>query len=167
MTTAAGARSSSATDGTTTVFTATFRAITAAEIGVALVNTTTGAVTAQVLNTHYTVALDATTGVPTITFLSAPAAGSNVIIYPTAATKQEEDLDPDSALYGSSIEAALDALAARMQTLEDKVGQCIRVSQADAALSALGDGATRASTVLTFNSTGGIVLEARSAFAST
>lgn len=155
MTVAAGARSSSAGNGTTKIFTAAFRANSAAEVGVALVNDTTKVATVQTITTHYTVALDADTGVPTVTFVTAPAAGVTVLIYPTNAVKQETDLDAGGSLYGTSIEAAIDKMAAQLQALEDKLGQCVRIGQGDNALAALGDGATRAGTVVTFAPTTG------------
>jgi hypothetical protein len=165
MTVASGARSSTSGDGSTTEFTATFRANSQSEIGVALVNDTTKAVTVQTITTHYTVSFaSGTAGVPTITFVSAPASGNTVLIYPTNTVKQEDDLDPSSNLYGSTIEATVDKLAAQLQTLEDQIKGCIRVAQADESLSAVGDGDTRENTVVTFGANGALVLRANADF---
>lgn len=153
MTVAIGSRSSTAGNGTTVEFTATFRANSAAEIGVAKVNTTTKVATVQTLTTHYSVELDAD-NIPTITFVTAPASGENVLIYPTADVKQEEAPTPGGPLFGSTVEAGLDKLAAQLQALEDKVGQCLRVPQGDTALAALGAGSARIDTFLSFNAAG-------------
>lgn len=165
MTTSAGARSSSSGDGTSTVFTATFRANSTAELGVAVITDSSGAVSQKILTTDYTVVLDAATGAPTVTFNSAPTAGETVLIYPKNEVKQENDLDPSGPLYGSSIEAVVDKLAAQVQTLQDEIKQCLRLSQADASLSTIGDGDTREATVVTFGTNGALTLEARSNFA--
>lgn len=153
MTVAAATRSSTAGDGTTTVFTAAFRANSAAEIGVAKVNTTTKVATVQTITTHYTVALS-DDNIPTVTFLTAPASGETVLIYPTASVKQEVAPTPGGPLYGSTVEDALDKIVAQLQRLQDEIGQCLRAPQGDTALAALGDGATRINTFLTFNSAG-------------
>ena len=158
MTTAAATRSSSAGNGTTTAFTPGFRVNSAAEVGVVLVNDTTKVATVQTLTTHYTVAINATTGIPTVTFVSAPASGVTVIVYPKNTVQQETDLDASATLYGSAIEAAIDKLAAQMQALEDKIGQCLRYAQGDAAPSTIADGGTRDNTFITFNSTGVLML---------
>lgn len=155
MTVTAGTRSETAGNGTTTAFTATFRANSAAEVGVALQNDTTGAVTAQTITTHYTVALDATTRQPTVTFLTAPASGNTVVIYPNATIKQEEDLSANAPLYGTSIEAALDKLAAQLQTLSDIVlNDCLRGERGGVGIADIGDAADRASTALGFDAGG-------------
>jgi len=151
---ASGDRSSTAGNGTTTVFTADFRANSAAEIGVALVNTTTKVVTAQTITTHYTVALADDTNLPTVTFLVAPASGNNVLIYPTNAVKQTEAPTPGGPLFGSTVEAALDKIVAQLQALEDKVGQCLRVPQADTALAALPAADQRFNKYLKFDANG-------------
>lgn len=157
MTVAAASRASLAGDGSTLIFTAAFRANSAAEVGVVTVNDTTKVATSPVLNTDFTVALSAT-GVPTVTFVVAPASGVTVILYPKNAVKQETELDAASPLYGSSIEAAIDKIAAQLQALEDKVGQSLRYAQADAAPATIADGGTRDNTFLTFNSTGVLTL---------
>lgn len=155
MTVASASRSSLAGNGVTTAFAAAFRANSAAEVGVALVDDTTKVATVQTLTTHYSVALSAA-NVPTITFVSAPASGKTILIYPTNIVKQEDDLDPSNPLYGSAIEGAMDKIVARMQALEDQLGQCVRYAQGDSAAAALGDGATREDTFLTF-ATGGVL----------
>jgi hypothetical protein len=151
---ASGDRSSTAGNGVTTVFTADFRANSSAEVGVVTINTTTKVVTPKVLNTDYTLELDADTGQPTVTFLAAPASGNNVLIYPANAVKQEVSPTPGGPLFGSTIEEALDKIAAQLQALEDKIGQCVRVPQADTAIAALSAADGRFNKFLTFNSTG-------------
>lgn len=150
MTTGTGARSSTVGNGTTLVYAATFRALSTTEVGVALINNTTGVVTVQTINTNYTVALNATTGAPTITFVVAPTSTQTVLIYPLAIVQQPTVLSPSSALYGSSIEATLDAITARLQSIEDRLNQTVRAPQADPALAALGDAGARRGTFLTF-----------------
>lgn len=153
MTVAVGTRSSTAGDGTTTVFTATFRANSASELGVAKVNTTTKVATVQTITTQYTVSLS-DAGIPTITFLVAPSVGENVLIYPAATVKQEVAPTPGGPLFGTTVEEGLDRLAAQLQALEDKVGQCLRIPQGDTAIAALGAGSVRINTFLSFNSAG-------------
>lgn len=165
MTVATGSRSSTAGNGSTTAFSATFRANSASELGVALVTDSTGAVTVQTITTHYTVSLNATTGIPAITFVTAPASGETVLIYPTNAVKQTDDLDPSANLYGSTIEATVDKVVAQLQALDDKIGQCLRLAQADSALAAIADGDTRENTVVTFAANGALTLEPRTNFA--
>jgi hypothetical protein len=157
MTVAAASRVSLAGNGATTIFTAAFRANSAAEVGVVTINDTTKVATTPILNTNYTVALS-TAGLPTVTFTVAPAAGVSVILYPKNAVKQETELDAASPLYGSSIEAAIDKMAAQLQALEDVVNQALRFAQADAAPAVIADGSIRDNTFVTFNATGVLVL---------
>ena len=158
MTVENASRASAAGNGSTVDFSASFRANSAAEVGVITINDTTHVVTTPVLNTDYTVTLNADTGAPTVTFDTAPASGITVILYPKSAVKQETDLDASSALYGTAIEAAIDKMAAQLQALEDLVKQKIGYAQGDGAPTALGDGAVRASTFITFNSAGVLTL---------
>lgn len=138
MTTAAAAtRSSTAGNGTTTAFQGAFRANSAAEVGVVTIDTTTKAATVPTLNVDYTVSINATTGVPTVTFTTAPASGTNVIIYANNTVKQDESLDASDPLYGTSIEEAVDKIAAMLQSLQDEVRQCVRFPKADTAVTSL------------------------------
>lgn len=157
MTVAAATRSSLAGNGSTTVFAAAFRANSAAEVGVATVNDTTKVASAPVFNTDYTVSLSAA-GIPTVTFVVAPASGVTVILYPKNAVKQETELDAASPLYGSSIEAAIDKMAAQLQAIEDTLAQTLRYAQGDVAPAVISDGSVRDNTFLTFNATGVLTL---------
>lgn len=153
MTVSSGARSSTSGDGSNKVFTATFRAKLTSAIGVVLVDTTTEVVTAQVLDTDYTAALDSN-GLPTITFVTAPASGKTVIVYPLPTYSQANSITPGGPLFGSSVEASVDDILNLIQGLQDQIGQCLRVPQGDTALAELGTADARASTTLTFDANG-------------
>jgi hypothetical protein len=156
MTVAAGTRLSSAGDGTTTVFNPTFRANSAAELSVVLVTDSDGTKTDQVLNTDYTVAFDnGVAGVPTITFTTAPSALVTVIITPAATYSQPQAISDTTPLFGSTVEAALDDMAAQIQTIQDRLGNTFRASDDDAAINVIGDWKDRLDTYLFFNATTG------------
>lgn len=153
MTVATGSRSSTAGNGTTTEFSATFRANSPSEIGVSLVNTTTFVAAVQVLTTNYSVDLN-DDGLPTVTFVVAPPTGDTVLIYPNPDVKQPSSIAAGSPLYGSTIEEALDKIAAILQRHEDRLGQCLRIPASNVALAELAGADTRDNTFITFNASG-------------
>lgn len=139
MTVAAGARSSTVGDGTTTAFTATFRAdpdSATKGVGVVLETIADGTITAQTYNVDYTVALDSD-NIPTITFVTAPASTYNVILYPNPDYDQDVAPTPGGPLFGSTVEGGLDDVLTLIQALDDRVSQCVRFVQAGAAVDAL------------------------------
>jgi hypothetical protein len=156
MTVAVGTRLSSAGDGTTTVFSPTFRANSAAELDVVVVTDSDGTKTDQVLNTDYTVTFaSGLAGVPTITFTTAPAASTTVIITPAPDYEQAQAVSDTTPLFGSTVEAALDAMAAQIQALADRYGNTFRASNDDGAINAIGDWKDRLDMYLYFNATTG------------
>lgn len=136
MTVAAADRDTFAGNGTTTAFTASFRVNSAAEVGVLLITTADLAHAPQTITTHYTVALDAD-NIPTVTFLTAPASGKTVVLYNNATLSQTVAPTPGGPLFGSAVEDALDKLATQIQSLQDRIGQCIRFGQATGAITPL------------------------------
>jgi hypothetical protein len=157
MTVAEGTRLSSAGDGTTTVFSPTFRANSDTEFKVVLVTDSDGTKVDQVLNTDYTVtfANGASSGIPTITFTTAPTALVTVIITPDAEFKQATNISDTTPLFGSTVEAALDAMAAQIQDLKDRYSNTFRAADDDASINAIGDWKDRLDMYLYFNATTG------------
>ena len=156
MTVSSGARLSQAGDGTTKAFTPTFRANSAAEITVTLTTDSDGTKADQVLNTDYTVTfVNGVSGLPTITFTAAPTALVTVLILPAATIEQPQDIADTTPLFGSTVEAALDYMAAQIQTLEDMISTKWGGSLDDPIQTVVGDWKDRLDMYAYFNATTG------------
>lgn len=154
MTVAAADRDSFAANGTTTTFAGTFRVNSAAELGVFSYDTSDLGVDLYVLNTDYTVELD-DSNLPTVTFVTAPAAGNTVVLYPKATIQQTEAPTPGGPLFGSAVEAGYDKIVAQLITLRDMIGQCVRFGQETGAVAALTTLQEATDKYLYFNATTG------------
>lgn len=124
-----------AANGVTTVFTASWNALSAANVLVQLLNTTTGiytSVTQGVGSTQYQItALTPTSLV--ITFNTAPASGNNVIVSRNTAQAQTIPYTTSRGFQGSVEEGSFDALTNMVQEINDIVTDSIQVSIGDAA----------------------------------
>ncbi|PIW00376.1 MAG: hypothetical protein COW41_05645, partial [Deltaproteobacteria bacterium CG17_big_fil_post_rev_8_21_14_2_50_51_6] len=123
-------------------------------VGVSLRTDADLTITVPVLNTDYTVALDSS-GLPTVTFTTAPAAGVTVILYPASSLNQPDTITPGGPQYGDAITASIDNLMANIQVLHDQVGQCIRFANGVAAVTALSGHQAAKDKYLYFNATTG------------
>lgn len=156
MTVAEGSRLSVGGNGTTTEFNPTFRANSQFELIVTLTRDSDGTKTHQVNGTHYTVSFaSGTSGVPTITFVTAPASGFTVLIAPRATYEQATTIENTSPLFGSSVEEAIDNIIAFIQDLEDQITTCFRAGRNDPFQSPLTNWKDRLDTYGYFNKTTG------------
>lgn len=108
---------------------------------------------AQTLNSDYTVSGGAgSTG--TVTFGTAPASGTELVIYRQTDITQATDYVENDSFSAETHEDALDKLTLICQELDDTTKHCIRVSNAEDQLTELADAATRANKYLTFDANG-------------
>lgn len=156
MTVAVGTRLDQAGNGSTTVFFPGFWAKTDTAFTVTLELDADGSKTDQLLNTHYTVTFaEGTSGVPTVTMLTAPPAGYTLRIVPLAVVSQPNPIGSTSPLFGSSVENSQDEITAILQSLSDRIDQCLSASQDDPSIDSLGDWKDRLDKYLFFNATTG------------
>lgn len=154
MTISTGTRISYAGNGTTKVFVGTFWVQDEDSVGVSLFNTSTLGVDVQVLGTEYTVEVNTSNGMPTVTFVTAPPTGTNVHIYLTAPYNQETSFTDGNVLSGGDIEDGLDQLAGNVLGLVDEIGQCVRIPNSNPAATELPDAEDRVSSFLYFDTNG-------------
>jgi hypothetical protein len=152
MTVATGTRLDQAGDGTTTEFFPTFWAKSETAFTIVLEIDADGTKVDQSINTHYTVAFaEGTSGVPTVTMLTAPPAGYTIRIVPLAVISQTNPIGSTSPLFGSSVEKSEDELTAILQSLSDRIDQCLQAPQDDPSIDNLGDWKDRLDKYLFFN----------------
>lgn len=114
-------------NGSTTVFAYTFKIFASSELLVRLVNSTTGAATAQTLGTHYTVdgvGLDAG---GTVTFVTAPASGFTVDIRTQMALTQPTVFRNQGSFLPATHESAMDRLVREIIQVDRKASLALRL----------------------------------------
>lgn len=125
-------RVSYAGNGATTAFAFGYYFLANADLVVIKRNTSTGAETTQTLTTHYTVSGAGNPAGGTVTFVTAPSASEEVIIYRDPAVKQEVDLvNNDPLPVETSVEQPLDRLTMICQRLADRIGRALRLTDGD------------------------------------
>ncbi len=95
-------------DGVTTNFTVDFKINSASDLIVEQIADADGAVTAQTLDTHYTVAINADTDGATITFVTPPPATHDVFWRRSLAKTQAADIPTEGNFNETQVENALD-----------------------------------------------------------
>lgn len=140
----------------------TFLVQAAAEVKAVKQNATTGAITALVKDTDYTVSLTTTgnnnyTG--SITTLTPFISSSfNIYLYrDTTGTQAYNPINNDS-MDAETLESAIDKLFMQIADLEEQVGRCIKIPFPETNTVELDDKVTRASTTFGFDSNGDISL---------
>lgn len=117
-------------NGVTTAFSFPYKFLENGDLVVYTRDTTTKYETLQTITTHYTVTGAGSASGGTVTFLSAPATGTQVIIYREPAKTQQVDLDNNRALPVDSLEAQLDRTTLLVQRLLDETSRCVRLTPA-------------------------------------
>jgi hypothetical protein len=118
-------------NGVTVTFPFTFKVFTASDLLVVLALTATGNETVQVLNTHYTVALNANQNVApggTVTMLSAPGAGNTLTLTSQIANLQPTDLTNSGGFYPTVINDALDRATIQIQQIGEDAGRALKTA---------------------------------------
>jgi len=150
-----------AANGVTTVFTASWNALAAANVVVQLLNTTTGVytpVTQGPGSTQYQVTTLTTTSL-VITFNTAPASGNNVVLSRNTAQTQTIPYTTSRGFQGSIEENSFDALTNMVQELNDLVVNSIQVSVGDQTANlVLPIASLRANFVLAFDASGNVIV---------
>lgn len=106
-------------NGSTTVFGFNFRVLQQTDIRVSLV--VSGVSTVQTLTTHYTVTLTDTDG--TVTFVTAPASGAQVVIERLMDYTQPTDYSNQGSFYPSTHERSYDRATMLIQQSLDLIGR--------------------------------------------
>lgn len=120
-----GTRYSYSGNGSTTAFSFPRQFFLDSDLDVYLVNNTSGVATLQVLNTHYTVAGAGSPSGGTVTMLTAPAAGTTLVIFRDTPFTQSLDLDNVTAFPMTSIEAAFDRAMMAIDEIATKIGRAV------------------------------------------
>lgn len=118
-------------DGVVTVFGVDFAIIEAAQLIVELVHKTTGVVTTQILDTHYTLAIAADRQSASVTMLTPPPATHWVNRRRAAIYTQPTHLLPHGPFPADLVELAIDRLAMGLQAIRDGFQRGIRFNDTD------------------------------------
>lgn len=149
-------RVSYAGDDSTTAFAVPYAFFDNTDLTVTLVNATTGAETVQTITTEYTVSGGAgSTG--TVTMVTAPATGQNLVITRDVPYTQGSDLINNDTQDAEVVEDALDRLTMLAQQLFDTQSRMFRLSDANESASIAGMTDTesgRGGKLLSFSSDG-------------
>lgn len=147
-------------NGVATSFPFTFKAFTTADFQ-ATKTSTTGIDTALVLNTNFSVALNADQnaspgGTVTYPISGSPLAnGEKLTILTAIAQKQNTDITNNGGFYPQVIEDEFDYLTILSQQLQEIADRTVKIPSSDnVAANTLGNAAARANTILYFDSTG-------------
>jgi len=148
-----GCRVSHAADGVKAAFAYGFRVLDAAHLTVTLRAVDTGAETAQVLNTHYTVTGVGAPSGGTVLFPAAPPPGRDVVIARTMPAG-------DHGYPGMTADQAFDRLVLLAQQAQDAASRSVRFPEGDSpSLSArLPSSPERAGKALAFDANGNVAL---------
>lgn len=148
-----GVRDGHAADGVRIAFAYGFRILDAAHLTVALRESVTGAETAQLLNTHYTVTGVGAPGGGTVVFPAPPPMGFRVVVARTMPAG-------DHGYPEVAAELAFDRLALLAQQAQDAASRSVRFPEGDSpSLSARLPGSVeRAGKALAFDANGNVAL---------
>lgn len=134
-------------NGSTTAFPVTYVFLSSADLKVYLDGTL------KTLTTHYTVSGGSgSTG--TVTFLTAPTTGADVVILRDPAQTQTTDLRNQGAFFAEVHEQAFDKLTMLAQRLEDKLGQTLTIPDYEQFDTSIPNAATRAGKYMAFDNDG-------------
>lgn len=145
-------------DGSTTVFSYTFKIFDEDDIAVILRDDTTGTETTQTITTHYSVSGVGSTGGGNITFVTAPASGKTVVLLRATPLTQLTDYTPNDPFPAEAHEDALDKLTFLTQQIQEELDRSIKISRTNTMTSTeFTVGASdRASKILAFDGNGEI-----------
>ena len=150
-----------AADGSTTVFSGSWNALSAAYLLVQLLNTTTGAYTtvAQGVGANQYQVTSLTSSGFVITFNTAPLSGNNVVISRDTTQQQTIPYTTSRGFQGSVEESSFDALTNMVQELNDNIGNSIQAPVGDSAANLiLPIASLRAGYVLAFDAEGDVIV---------
>lgn len=149
-------RNSYSGDGSTTVFAYGFKIFDDDDITVIVRTNATGAESVQTKTTDYTVSGVGSASGGNITFVTAPASGTTVVLLRETAQTQLTDYTPNDPFPAASHEDALDKLTLLSQDTQDEVNRSIKLSRTNTMTSTeFTVGATdRANKVFAFDSNG-------------
>lgn len=130
-------------NGSTTVFPYTFKILDDDEILVQVRTTSSGVITTKTLTTDYTVSGAGEDSGGNVTFGTAPASGTTVILLRNLDAVQETDYPEYDPFPASSHEEALDRLTMLIQKNEEVLARCLKLdptADIDVDLNAVGGG---------------------------
>lgn len=105
-------------NGTTKTFSFNWKVLDEDDIVVQLVNTSTGVGTIQTLGHHYNANVESVGG--SITFITAPASGYNVVISRVTSQYQSSTYSTSTGFQGSEIEKSFDKVSLNLQEMQYK-----------------------------------------------
>lgn len=116
-------------NGVTTAFAFPYKFLTDADLVVIERVTATGVETVKTLTTHYTVVGETLDAGGTVTMLTAPASGVQLIIYRDVAATQELDYRENDSFPAESTESGFDKLTMITQRLKDVSERAVTLSE--------------------------------------
>ena len=154
-------------NGSTTVFSYTFKIFADSDLVVSLRDNATGASTTQTLTTDYTVSNAGSVSGGNVTFVTSPASGKTVIIRRVLPYTQETDYVENDPFPAEAHENALDKLT--MLTQQNRDEDAIKLPEGDVTSginNVVPNAVDRADTVLAFDGTGNVVVQPLSSTAT-
>jgi len=154
-------------NGSTTVFSYTFKIFADSDLVVSLRDNATGASTTQTLTTDYTVSNAGSVSGGNVTFVTSPASGKTVIIRRVLPYTQETDYVENDPFPAEAHENALDKLT--MLTQQNRDEDAIKLPEGDVTSginNVVPNAVDRANTVLAFDGTGNVVVQPLSSTAT-
>ena len=141
-------------DGSTTEFTYTFPINSTAELKV-IERSSLGAETVKSLSSDYSVSDNGSSG-GTVTFGSAPASGTSIILLRDTNLTQDTDYVANDPFPAESHETALDKLTLQQQEIQEEVNRSLKISRTNTMTSTefTNSATDRASKILAFDSSG-------------
>lgn len=116
-------------DVTTTPFATGFKFYADTDLSVILVNDTTGAETAQVLTTDYSVTGAGEDAGGTVTMVTAPATGETLVIVRAQPYTQGLDLVENDEFPSNSVEETLDKITIMAQQNRDSIDRSVQLAE--------------------------------------
>lgn len=147
------ARNQYTANGSTTVFTYSFKIFKTSDLNVYVGSTL------KTLTTHYTVQNAGAIGGGTITFVTAPANASIITIDSNVLEQRDTDFQQAGAFFANDVNTELDRIVRMIQQVDTKVGQSFgvtSVSDTGETFQIDENAATRANTLLAFDDSGNL-----------
>lgn len=143
-------------NGATTAFAFTFLIFDETDIRVIEKTVATGVEVVKTLTTDYTVSSPPYTGGGTVTMLTAPASGVELIIKSDIPETQPLDLADNDSLPAEEAEEAYDRAVRLIQQLLEQLGRSLQLPEGDTSSNAIPNAVDRANKFLFFDSDGAL-----------
>ena len=148
-------------NGSTTIFSYTFRCYDESELVVKERVDATGVVTTKTLTTDYTVTEASDFDGGTVTMGTAPASGVTLYIISNADNTQETDLVASGAIAAETLETRLDRMQVQINEILAVLNRCLKVPDTENSITVEAENSVdRASNYLKYDASGNLTSSA-------